>query len=217
MGRNAPRLAAWVIVGCVAAPVAAGPALVSRWSFEPEAPGANAVDGAPAGRVEGAVTAEGHAGKALQFEDWSVKDYVKPDPRQASRVVVPSSPVLDLTPPFKISAWIYPTAAPVFYGGIVERGSGYGAAYRLILLRGLQIEAALGEQHVSVRSAAPVTLNTWHEVAMAADGKTLVLTIDGKEAGRIAATATTKVTAAADLVIGERFSGRIDEVSIVAE
>ncbi len=213
---DAPPIAAWIAVVCVSAPLAAGPTLVSRWSFEAEAPGANAVKGAPAARVEGAVPVEGHAGKALMFEDWSVRNYVKPDPRQASRVVVPSSPVLDLTPPFTITAWIYPTAAPVFYGGIVERGSGFGAAYRLVLLRGLQVEAALGEQHVSVRSAGPITLNAWHEVSLAADGKTLVLTVDGKEAGTVPAPAT-RVSSKADLLIGERFTGRIDEVSIAAE
>src|SRR5262245_30422880 len=71
-------------------------ALVSWWSFDNGA--ANTVVGAPAGRVEKARPVEGHEGKALAFEDWSTKDYLKPDPRVATRVVVPHDPRLN--PPY---------------------------------------------------------------------------------------------------------------------
>ena len=186
--------------------------VVSRWSFEKEAPAANAVASGPAARIEKAVVAEGHAGTALRFEDWSVQDYLHPDPNRATRVVVPHDSTLGVSYPLKISAWIYPTADPVYYGGIVERGLGYGAAFRLVLLRGLRVGGSVGR--VNVRSTAPIALNAWHEVALTAVGKTLTLTVDGVQAA-VADLPSGGPAASSDaVVIGERFSGTIDEVSI---
>jgi len=214
---NTPVVVVSVAFACIAAASAAGGTVVSRWSFDGEQPGANAVEGGPAARVEGATAAEGHSGRALQFEDWSVRNYLKPDPRQASRVVVPDGPALSPTGPFKVSAWIYPTADPIFYGGIVEKGAGLGASYRLVLLRGLKVEAAFGDRHVTARSAVPLTLDAWHEVALSFDGTTLALLVDGKEAARAPVPAGSKLASKADLVIGERFTGRIDDVTIASE
>jgi concanavalin A-like lectin/glucanase superfamily protein len=191
--------------------------LIARWSFETGSPGANAVAGAPTARIERATAAEGHAGKALAFEDWSIKNYLKPDPREATRVVVaPGTGAAALNPayPFKVSAWIYPTADPVYFGGIVEKGRGLGGSYRLVLLRGLKVEASLGEKHVSLRSSAPISLNAWHEVGLLADGKSLVLLVDGQTAGSLALDQPPRLASTDPLVIGERFTGRIDEVSI---
>jgi len=200
--------------------------VVSRWSFEKEAPGANGIASGPALKIEKAVIAEGHAGTALAFEDWSVKDYLHPDPGVATRVVVPREAAGDLgsSYPVRISAWIYPTADPVYYGGVVERGNGYGASFRLILLRGLRVGGSVGR--TSLRSSAPVTLNNWHEVVLTVDGKTATLTVDGAQAASAELSSSERTAAAGraasegraassdPLVIGERFSGRIDEVSI---
>jgi hypothetical protein len=189
--------------------------VVSRWSFEKDAPGANAVASGPAARIEKAVIAEGHAGSALRFEDWSVQDYLHPDPNRATRVVVPQDATggLGTSYPLRVSVWIHPTADPIYYGGIVERGNGYGAVFRLVLLRGLRVGASIGK--VSVRSSAPIALNAWHEVALTADGKTLTLTVDGVQAAVAELPAGEQRAASPDaVVIGERFSGIIDEVSI---
>jgi hypothetical protein len=216
-GSNRLLSIAAALLGGITAVAGADAALVSKWSFDGGQAGGNLVPGGPAGVVERAVAVEGHAGKALAFEDWSVKNYLKPDPRQATRVVVPHDPKLTPPFPFRISAWIYPTADPVFYGGIVEKGRGFGASYRLLLLRGLKVEASLGDQHVTVRSASPISLNEWHEVALVADGASLALMVDGKEAARATMAPGLKLASSGPLVIGERFTGRIDEVSISSE
>ncbi len=188
--------------------------VVSRWSFEKDAPAANAVASGPAARIEKAVIGEGHAGTALAFEDWSVQDYLHPDPNRATRVVVPHDAAggLGASYPLKIAAWIHPTADPVYYGGIIERGYGYGASFRLVLLRGLRVGANVGR--VSIRSSAPIALNAWHEVALTADGKTVTLTVDGVQAAVADLPAGERTASSDPIVIGERFSGRIDEVSI---
>jgi hypothetical protein len=169
--------------------------------------------------VEGATEADGREGKALAFEDWSVKDYLKPDPRRATRLVVADDAGTRLNPslPFRLSAWIYPTADPLYYGGIVEKGRGLGGSYALVLLRGLKVQASLGDRHVVARSSVPITLNAWHQVTLQASGGTLTLTIDGKEAARETIPADTKISSADPLIIGERFSGRIDEVELTGE
>ncbi|HEY3174399.1 MAG TPA: LamG domain-containing protein [Candidatus Polarisedimenticolia bacterium] len=192
----------------------AEPAILSGWTFDGAQAGANSVPDGPQAKVERAVAVDGHSGKALSFEDWSVKNYLKPDPAQATRVVIPHDPKLIPSPPFRISAWIHPTADPIYYGGIVEKGRGFGASYRLLLLRGLKVEASLGQQNVSVRSSSPISLNEWHEVVLLADSSALALMVDGKEAGRATLAPGPKIASTEPLIIGERFTGRIDDVLI---
>ena len=188
--------------------------VLSRWSCEKDAPTANAIASGPPIVIDKAVIAEGHQGTALAFEDWSVKDYLNPDPNRATRAVVPREAAGDLggSYPLKIAAWFYPTADPLYYGGIVERGNGYGASFRVILHRGLRVGASLGR--VSLKSATPVTLNAWHEVTLMADGKTATLSVDGVAAAVAELPASEKPASKEAVVIGDRFSGRIDEVSI---
>jgi len=213
-----PQLSAWVVAGMLALVTAAAePALISRWSFDGAAPGENSVVGAPSGQVERAPQVEGHDGKALAFEDWSMKNYLKPDPKLATRVMIVHDPRLNPSFPFKVKAWVYPTADPIYYGGIVEKGRGFGASYRLLLLRGLRVEASLGGKHITVRSQSPLSLNAWHEVTLIADGRALSLIVDGKEAGRTAADPAEKLSSTDPLVIGDRFTGRIDEVTLSRE
>ena len=217
----ARRGAPLVLVACLAVPAVnqAADRPLCKWSFEPPAPGANAIAGGPAARVEAATTADGHDGKALAFEDWSVKDYLKPDPRKATRLMVTDDAAGRLNPtmPFRLSAWIYPTADPIYYGGIVEKGRGLGGSYGLVLLRGLKVQASLGDRHIVARSSSPVTLNAWHQVTLQAAGGTLILTIDGQEAARAAIPPDTKISSSDPLIIGERFSGRIDEVELAGQ
>ena len=115
-----------------------------------------------------------------------------------------------------ICAWIHPTADPVYYGGIVEKGRGYGGSYRLLLTRGLKLSASVGDRHVTARSRTPLSTGQWHEVAFEADGKSLVLFVDGKEAARTPIPPGTRIDAEGPIVVGERFTGRIDEVAISA-
>ena len=120
-------------------------------------------------------------------------------------------------PPFRVTAWTYPTADPVYYGGIVEKGQGYTSSYRLVLLRGLKLEGSLGDPRVSIKSASPITLNAWHEVALVTDGKSLTLMVDGAQAAQAALSAPPRPGSTDPLIVGERFTGSIDEVSLIAD
>jgi hypothetical protein len=75
--------------------------------------------------------------------------------------------------------------------------------------------AVAGGGQASIVSAEPLSLNAWHELVMKYEGDTLSLAIDGKEAARKSGV---KAPAASqdDAVVGERFSGRIDEITLTA-
>ena len=205
------------VAGVTIERLTAEPRVLGRWSFEPPGAGSNGVAGGPEARIERAAPSEGHEGKGLGFEDWSVRNYLKPDPAQATRVVIPHADPLNPAVPFSVSAWIYPTADPIYYGGIVEKGRGLGSSYRLVLLRGLKLQATLGDRHVVARSSEPLSLNAWHQVALKASADTLTLWIDGKQAALTAVPPDTKVTSPDPVIVGERFTGRIDELVISAD
>lgn len=188
--------------------------LVASWLFE-AGEGTTARDGSGQahGKIVGARWAEGREGSALVFEDYSILDYLKPDVSKATRVVIPHGEKLNPKGSFSLKAHIFPTRDPIYYGGIVEKGRGYEASYRLILLRGLRVRAALGGRGHVVTSAEPVTLNEWHEVEMRREGEALVLLVDGKEVDRKGNARGTPASNE-DLVIGERFSGRLDGIEL---
>jgi len=188
---------------------------IARWLFD-EGKGdivGDGADGTTNGRVVRAVWADGRSGKALSFEDYSLKDYLHPNVADATRVVFPHADRLNPTGPFTLRAVIYPTRDPVYYGGVFEKGRGYGSSYRLIVLRGLKVRAEIGPGLIRLTSDAPLTLNAWHDVEMVFDGASLFLRIDGKESGKTPA-APGALSNRDESVAGERFSGRIDEVSL---
>jgi hypothetical protein len=217
MARAAAIALAAALCGVTIDRLAAEARVLGRWSFEPPGAGTNGVAGGPEARIEKAAPADGHEGKGLTFEDWSVRNYIKPDPAQATRVVIPHADALNPAVPFSVSAWIYPTADPIYYGGIVEKGRGLGSSYRLVLLRGLKVQATLGDRHVAARSSEPLSLNAWHQVALKATADTLTLWIDGKQAALATVPPGTKVVSSDPVILGERFSGRIDELVISAD
>lgn len=188
---------------------------LARWSFD-EGKGevaGDGADGAANGRIVKAAWTEGKTGGALEFDDYSLKNYLRPDVGEATRVVIPHHDRLNPPGPFTLSAVIRPTRDPLYYGGIFEKGRGYGASVRLVLLRGLKVRGAVGSTHASVTGNAPLSLNEWHEVQLRYDGTNLILTIDGKEQGR-APLKSPPMESKAESIIGERFSGKIDEISL---
>jgi hypothetical protein len=54
-------------------------------------------------------------------------------------------------------------------------------------------------------------------VTLIADGRALSLIVDGKEAGRTASDPAEKLSSTDPLLIGDRFTGRIDEVTFSRE
>ena len=191
--------------------------VLARWLFD-EGKGTVASDGAGGaadGRIERATWSTGRSSGALAFEDYSILNYLKPDVREATRVVVPHVGRLNPPGPFTLRAAIYPTRSPLYFGGIFEKGRGYGASLRLILRRGLRPRAVYGPDSATVDGAEPLSLDAWHEVELRFDGDTLTLKVDGKVQGR-----TSGVKPGANspdpVVIGERFSGKIDEVVLTS-
>jgi hypothetical protein len=192
-----------------------GTVILGRWLFN-EGQGsvaADGVDGAGDGEVVNALWTEGKEGGALAFEDYSLIDYLKPDVSKATRVVVPHLDRLNPSGPFTLRATIYATRDPIYYGGIVEKGRGFGASYRLLLLRGLRIRATLGGSQGTVTSKDPLTLNQWHQVEVVYDGSDLTLKIDGQEQARLEGVKG-NLASTDDLLMGERLSGRIDAVEL---
>ena len=224
----ARRPAAWlVLLGALALPVPAGGVLgagesvsspiIARWLFD-EGNGqvaSDGVDGSTNGKIVKATWTDGRSGGALAFEDYSLRNYLKPDVKEATRVVVPHGDRLNPTGPFTLRTIIYPTRDPLFYGGILEKGRGYGASYRLLLLRGLKVRATAGSAGTAVTSSEPISLNAWHEIELKYDGSQLILKVDGKEQGRSPGVRT-PLASKDDLLIGERFSGKIDEILLTA-
>jgi len=193
------------------------PAPIARWLFD-EGKGDVASDGSDGktnGKVVRAEWTDGRAGKALAFEDYSLRNYLKPDVREATRVVVPHDDRLNPSGPFTLRAVVFPTKDPVYYGGIFEKGHGYGASYRLLVLRGLKVRATAGPAQTAVTSKDPLALNEWHVLELAYDGSSLTLRVDGKEQGR-AEGVKGPFANREEALIGERFSGKIDEVSLTA-
>ncbi len=211
-----------VLVAAAALPLAAaviaaeaGGTALARWLFD-EGSGLRAgdgVDGAVNGSIQRATWSEGRSGGALVFEDYSLIDYLKPDVSKATRVTIPHHDRLNPPGGFTLIATIQPSRDPAYYGGIVEKGRGYGASYRLLLLRGLRVRATLGDAGDVVTSASALGLGAWHEIRMTYDGSSLVLEIDGKEAGQKSGVKAA-MSSKADVVIGERFSGKIDRVEL---
>jgi hypothetical protein len=191
-------------------------ALIASWMLD-EGSGETARDGGGAanGKIVRAAWTEGRSGGALAFEDYSVVDYIQPDVGKATRLIVPHSDALNPRPPFRIKASIYPTRDPVYYGGIIEKGRGRGASYRVMLLRGLKLRATAGGTGLTITTSRPLSLNAWHDIELIVGTGGLVLMIDGKEAGR--ADGTPGATASPEnIVVGERFSGKIDSVELLS-
>lgn len=190
--------------------------ILGRWLFD-EGKGtvaSDGVDGTADGRVVRAIWTEGRSSGALEFEDYSLIDYLKPDVKKATRVVIPNVARLNPKGPFTLRAVIYPTRDPLYYGGIFEKGAGYGAVLRLILLRGLKLRAIYGSGG-KVDGSAPISLDAWHAVEVRYDGSSLTLRMDGKEVGRAAGVEPARPTDD-KVVIGERFTGKIDEVVLTS-
>lgn len=191
--------------------------VIARWLFD-EGKGDVAGDGGDGklnGKILKASWNDGRSSKALAFEDYSLRNYLKPDVREATRVVIPNSERLNIQGSFTLRAVVFPTRDPIYYGGIFEKGRGYGCSYRLLLKRGLRVAAVAAGGRASIVSPDPLSLNAWHELVMKYDGDTLSLVIDGKEAGKKSGVKTAAASQD-DAVVGERFSGRIDEITLTA-
>ena len=193
------------------------------------------------GKTQNTKWVEGIEGRALYFYDYgqATLDDPKMTIQKAAKmhafVKIPHSDTLTPQKTVDISAAIYiDIDFPQYFGTIVEKGQGYGAAYRLLLatrprrgegiieremrLRGvvgMDIGYAGGREsfQAAVTGSTRLERGKWYRVRMTYDGETLRLFVDGKEDGSVKKKVKTMANRE-PVIIGERFTGRIDEVKI---
>lgn len=190
--------------------------LVGHWKFD-EGSGNTAQDSSGKnnnGEIINAKWTDGKSGKALAFVDY-VTGYSNPDPKNASYVRVKHNDSLNPAKGFDISAVINiePSFSPTFAATIVEKGGGYGCSYRLLLTKDFKVRAVAGNEHVILDSATRLTPGKWTTLRVTYDGQSLKIYIDDKEDASTAAQVK-GLSSNDDLIMGRRFTGKIDEVKI---
>lgn len=166
------------------------------------------------GTIVKAAWAEGASGKALAFRDYAAGYPSKPA-SESEYVLVKHSPGLTPHKSFEVSATINvdPGFEPSFAAGIVQKGSGYGCSFRVLLRSDLHIQATVGQEHNSVVSQSAVARGKWTTIRVTYDGNQVQIFIDGKQDGSLQVSGA-RLESEEDITIGTRFSGRIDEIKI---
>ena len=191
---------------------AAAAATIAELNFD-EGDGTSTANQAPDGpgtSITGATWADGEDGKALEFKG---PDYSGPYRPPGTFVTLNDSAGLNPNGKVTVAVSVYPTFNPVAWGGIVEKGVGYGSSFRLLMLRNGKVRAAVGNEHLTVDSPEPLELDAWTRLEMTFDGKTLALSVGGTEVAKTAAKPES-MASEASIEIGRRFTGRIDNVMI---
>jgi hypothetical protein len=128
---------------------------------------------------------------------------------------------LDLTSRMTIEAWVYPTTLSSWRTVILKEMSG-SLSYALYAYDNAPRPAAYintGGSDLSALGTAGIALNTWTHLAATYDGTTLRLFVNGTQVGSRATTgsirtSTNPLRIGGNVIWGEYFSGRIDEVRI---
>lgn len=190
--------------------------IVGHWNFD-EGSGNVVHDSSGknnAGEIVSAKWAEGISGKALAFVDYT-SEHPSPDSKKASYVRIKHSASLSPTRSFDLSAAINIDASfsPSFVATILQKGEGYGCSYRLLLTKDFKVRVAAGTEHATLESTTRLTPGKWISVRASFDGQKLKIFIDGKEDASTAAEVK-NFSNPDDVIIGWRFTGKIDEVRI---
>ncbi|HEX7862769.1 MAG TPA: LamG-like jellyroll fold domain-containing protein [Verrucomicrobiae bacterium] len=162
------------------------------------------------GTLAGATrTTSGHTGSALAFSGAN------------QRVDVPDSNSLDITSAITMEAWVYPTALTGWRTVLLKEVSGE-LAYCLYAHDNAPVPAAyirIGGTSVRVAGSTALPLNTWTHLAATYDGAAVRLYVNGQQVGSVSVTgsiqtSTLPLRIGGNLVWGEYFAGRIDDVRI---
>jgi glucose/arabinose dehydrogenase len=163
------------------------------------------------GSINGATwTAAGRFGGALTFD--GVNDLV----------TVADANSLDLTAALTIEAWLYPTAAGTTWRTAVMKEIPGELSYALYANNSASRAAGwlrIGATSKNTATAASLPLNTWTHLAITYDGATLRIYRNGVQDSSVAASGTLTTSAnplrlGGNMVWGEYFAGRIDDVRI---
>jgi hypothetical protein len=194
--------------------IVANTGLVAAYGFnEGQGSGAGDVSGnGLSGAVANATWATGRFGNALQFTGAS-----------NSAVTVASSPLLQLTNAFTVSAWVNPGASQPSEPTIIAKEISGGLPYVLYAQGsgiGPNAYALIGSNYQQAASASAIPANTWTHLAATYNGSTLSVYVNGVLAGSAAVSGTLAPGNGA-LKIGnnsqfsnEGFAGLIDEVRV---
>ena len=155
----------------------ASPDLVASYNFD-EGTGTVLTDVSGhgnTGQIRGAAwTSEGRSGGALEFDG------------EASVVVIPHSPTLDLTAAMTLEAWVYPTAAQRGWRAIVQKE--FDTYFLLAGSRMGPLRPAgggtFGASTEVLATPFVVPTHTWTHVALTYDGAVLQLYADGRSVMR---------------------------------
>ena len=188
-----------------------GNGLVAAYGFE-ETSGTAVTDASPArnhGVITGAArTASGRYGRALSFD--GVDDVV----------TIADARSLDLSGGMTLEAWVRPSALSGWRSIVLKERPG-GLAYSLYAHDNAPRPAAtiFAGQEVSAVGAAALPLNVWSHVAATYDGTNVRLYVNGVLAGALVAGGELPATddplrIGGNLIWGEYFAGRIDEVRV---
>lgn len=204
------HVSAWFLWGTAAG----AQELTGHWTFD-EGHGTMAGDSSGMnhhGDVVNASWVDGLSGKALALRDYSA-DY-PPSPTHTF-IRVEHSERLNPQSGFDISATIRidPAFEPYFDATIVQKGAGYGCAYRVLLTRDFRVKAVAGNDHAVLEGATVLPVGTWTTIRAAYDGENLTIHVDGEEDGSHR-TEVNGFSNRDDILMGERFTGDIDEIRI---
>ena len=151
--------------------------------------------------------------RALAFRDYTADEPPSQPPPQYVRVK--HSTTLEPKTKFEISASINidPKFSPTFVAGILQKGTGYGCSYRLLLGSDLRVRVAAGKEHVNLETSRTIEKGKWTKVRATYDGRALKIFVDDKEEAS-QEVAIRDFSSTDDVTFGERFTGKIDEVRI---
>ncbi|MEM6988856.1 MAG: DUF2341 domain-containing protein [Myxococcota bacterium] len=135
---------------------------------------------------------------------------------EPTRLLVPDGASLDTSQPLSLEAWVRPsvTSATSNHREIVDKP----AAYRLVavnLNNGRPFANFLNTADAEITASGPAALpaSTWSYLVGTYDGQTLRLYVDGTSVAQMGSPVGAS-TNTAELQVGVRFAGRIDELRI---
>ncbi len=130
---------------------------------------------------------------------------------------VPATPSLQMSPTagWTVSSWVKIDQAQT--NGVIFQRSGAGGNVTLSILGDtVAVEVEEGSKQ-QFKAPAPLTLGTWHHVALTANFSTLVLTIDGVASGSLGVATrdlTSNMTIGADAFGARGLAGSLDQFAI---